>query len=248
MEDKSKEEQKTSVYEKYVKRVLDVSLAVVALILLFPVLCLVYILVKLEEPSSSAIFKQVRCGKDNKAFELYKFRSMKATAPHNMATEDFEDSDEYITKLGKFIRKTSIDELPQLVNIIKGEMSFIGPRPLIFEETDILEAREKLGANRVLPGITGNAQIQGRDGVSVYRKAELDVEYCENVSFVGDLKLLFMTVPVVLLRKGNKDAEVEVPEVDVAMAEVAAASEERQGARTSERTPKVGFGMDNISA
>lgn len=232
MKGKDRKRKKVRIYEKYVKRVLDVTLAVIMLIVLFPILCVVHMLVKLEEPSSSAIFKQVRSGKDNKTFEVYKFRSMKSTAPRNMATEEFEDSEQYITKFGKFIRKTSIDELPQIVNIIKGDMSLVGPRPVICEERDLIEARQELGADSVLPGITGNAQIQGRDGVGVDKKAELDAEYCENVTFVNDLKLLFMTVPVVLLRRGNKDAEVEVP--DVAMAEIAATNEERQTRRVPE--------------
>lgn len=201
------------IYEKYVKRAFDFMLAISLLIVLFPALLIVYVLIKLEEPGSSAIFKQIRCGKDNKPFEVYKFRSMKSSAPANMSTKEFEDSDKYITKLGKFIRKTSIDELPQLVNIIKGEMSFVGPRPLIFEEAEILEVRERLSANRVLPGITGSAQINGRDVVGDEAKAEMDAEYSMNIGLRNDLKLLFVTIPVVLMRQGNKDDEaVEVYE------------------------------------
>ena len=114
-------EKQVGIYEKYVKSTLDKFLALILIILLLPVFIIVHIIVKLEEPRSSAIFKQVRCGKDNKPFELYKFRSMKSDAPHNMSTKEFKDSDQYITRFGRFIRKTSIDELPQLVNILKGK-------------------------------------------------------------------------------------------------------------------------------
>jgi len=231
MDDQRFIKKQVGIYEKHVKRTLDKALALIMLIILLPVFFIVYILVKLEEPSSSAIFKQVRCGKDNEPFELYKFRSMKSTAPHNMSTREFEDSGQYITKFGKFIRKTSIDELPQLVNIIRGEMSFIGPRPVIFEENDLIGAREELGANRVLPGIMGNAQINGRDEVDVAKKAEFDAEYCGNVTFMNDFKLMFMTVPVVILRKGNKDAVTP----EMAMAEIAATSEVRKKERKNSR-------------
>ena len=131
---------------------------------------------------------------------------MKASAPKNLATREFDDSDKYISKLGKFIRKTSLDELPQLINIIKGEMSFVGPRPVILEERDLIEAREMLGAMGFYPY---NRKCSGsrRDEVGIIKKAEYDANYCKNITLVNDLKLFFMTIPVVILRKGNKDEE-----------------------------------------
>lgn len=207
MEGKSKEVKAISIYERYVKRVLDLTLAILLLLILLPFMILLYIIIKLEDIQTPAIFKQTRCGRNNKPFELYKFRSMKASAPKNMATREFDDAGEYITKFGKFIRKTSIDELPQLINIIKGEMSFVGPRPVILVERELIEAREMLGANSVLPGITGKAQIRGRDEVGTIKKAEYDANYCKNITLTNDLKLFFMTIPVVILRKGNKDDE-----------------------------------------
>lgn len=210
MEGKNKEVKATSIYERYIKRLLDFTSAIFLLIVLFPFMILLHIIIKLEDIRTPAIFKQTRCGRNNKPFVVYKFRSMKASAPKNLATREFDDSDKYISKLGKFIRKTSLDELPQLINIIKGEMSFVGPRPVILEERDLIEAREMLGANKVLPGITGNAQTHGRDEVGIIKKAEYDANYCKNITLVNDLKLFFMTIPVVNSRKGNKDeASVE---------------------------------------
>lgn len=207
MEGKDKEVKARSIYERYIKRVFDLTLSISLLIVLFPFLILLHIIIKLEDIRTPAIFKQTRCGRNNKPFNVYKFRSMKASAPKNLATREFDDSDKYISKLGKFIRKTSIDELPQLINIIKGEMSFVGPRPVILEERDLIEAREMLGANKVLPGITGNAQVHGRDEVGIIKKAEYDANYCKNITLTNDLKLFFMTIPVVISRKGNKDEE-----------------------------------------
>lgn len=207
MEGRDKKVKGIGIYERYFKRTLDLLLAIFLLIILFPIMILLYIIIKLEDIGTPAIFKQTRCGRNNKSFELYKFRSMKASAPKNMATREFEDSDQYISKLGKFLRKTSIDELPQLINIIKGEMSFIGPRPVILIEKDLIEARAMLGANKVLPGITGNAQTHGRDEVDIMKKAEYDAEYCKKITLLNDLKIFFITIPVVISRKGNKDED-----------------------------------------
>ena len=205
MEGKNNQVKTTNIYERYIKRVFDFTLSISLLIVLLPFLILLHIIIKLEDIRTPAIFKQTRCGRNNKPFNVYKFRSMKASAPKNLATREFDDSDKYISRLGKLIRKTSIDELPQLINIIKGEMSFVGPRPVILEERDLIEAREMLGANCVLPGITGNAQIHGRDEVGNIKKAEYDANYCKNITLTNDLKLFFMTIPVVISRKGNKD-------------------------------------------
>lgn len=198
---------KGSFYQKYTKRIIDLLMGIFLLVLTSPVLLITWIFVKIEEPENPAIFKQIRCGIHRQPFEMYKFRSMHSSAPKNKATRHFDDSHKYISKLGHFIRLTSIDELPQIFNILKGEMSFVGPRPVIYDELDLIEARDRAGAYNVLPGITGYAQINGRDEVEVERKAELDGYYYRKINLFEDIKLFLLTVPVVLLRKGHKDNE-----------------------------------------
>ncbi|WP_425538139.1 sugar transferase [Microaceticoccus formicicus] len=193
------------IYRKYIKRILDLLIAIPSLIIISPLFLIIWFLVKLEEPQSPAIFRQVRCGKHKKPFEMYKFRSMSSSAPKNKSTREFKDSDKYISKLGRFIRLTSIDELPQIINIIKGDMSFVGPRPVIYEEVQLIKAREEVGAYEILPGITGFAQINGRDEIDIVKKAEYDGEYFRRMNIITDTYLSFMSIPIVLLRKGHKD-------------------------------------------
>lgn len=193
------------MYVKYFKRVFDYSIAVLLSIVISPALFLIWILVKREEPEANAIFKQIRCGKNKTPFLLYKFRSLKSSAPQNLSTKDFIDSDKYMSNLGRLLRCTSLDELPQLFNIIKGEMSFIGPRPVIYDETNLTQLREEMGILTVLPGITGYAQIKGRDTLDTEEKVILDKYYVDNLSFMMDLKVLLQTIPSVLGMKGHKD-------------------------------------------
>ncbi|MDD7464277.1 MAG: sugar transferase [Anaerococcus sp.] len=190
------------MYQKYVKNAADRILALFAIIVLSPLLLIVALIIKISEPKSKVLFIQKRSGQDRKAFNCYKFRSMSEEAPKNAATWELDNAEDYISPLGAFLRKTSIDELPQLFNILKGEMSFIGPRPVILNETELLDLREKLGATKVRPGITGLAQISGRDNVSVEKKAEADAEYANNVNFKTDFKLMLMTIPKVLSGEG----------------------------------------------
>ena len=164
------------MYKKFVKRLLDFVLSTLAIIVLAIPMLVIALIIKISDPGP-ALFVQMRSGKNKKSFKMYKFRSMKVNAPHDMPTRMLTDSDQYITRIGKFLRKSSLDELPQIFNIWTGKMSIIGPRPVIVDETDLIEERDKYGANDVRPGLTGWAQINGRDEIGVHLKAKLDGEY-----------------------------------------------------------------------
>lgn len=150
------------------------------------------------------LFKQDRVGKDNKLFKIYKFRTMKY-GTRDVATEQLVESEERITKSGKFLRKTSLDELPQLINILKGDMSFVGPRPLIPQEDEIRTVRAENGVFVARPGMTGLAQVNGRDELGIEEKVRFDREYVENQNILLDIKIIFKTVGVVLRHEGIKE-------------------------------------------
>lgn len=190
------------MYQNYIKNILDFLFALILLILLSPLFMIIAIISKIEEPDGTVYFKQERAGIYNRPFLCYKFRSMKMSAPQNASTWELEHPEDYITPLGKFLRKTSLDELPQLINILRGEMSFIGPRPVILKEQELLTLREKNGAYVAKPGITGLSQISGRDNLPPKLKAETDGKYAEDITFINDLKILFMTIPKVLSSEG----------------------------------------------
>ena len=160
------------------------------------------ILIKLES-EGPVIFKQLRAGKNSKPFYIYKFRSMKANAP-TLSTNEFEDANLFITKIGRFIRKTSIDELPQLINILKGDMSIVGPRPVILDEKELISLRQEYNVDNILPGITGLAQINGRDSIGNEEKVKLDYEYLQNRSLNLDIKIVFITIFKVLKKSDIK--------------------------------------------
>lgn len=181
------------------KRVLDFLISLFALIILSPLFLIVSVGVLISD-GSPVFFRQKRVGKNNELFEIYKFRTMKR-GTENVASNDLSDADVKITRFGKILRATSIDELPQLLNILNGSMSLIGPRPLIPEETRIRELREEYNVYSVRPGITGWAQVNGRDNVSAEKKALLDKEYVEKQSLMFDIKIFFMTIHQVLCRK-----------------------------------------------
>ena len=191
-----------SIFYSITKRAIDIIGSFCGIILLLPLFLIVAMLIKLDS-KGPIIFKQIRIGKDSKPFNIYKFRSMKVEAP-NLSTEEFENASDFITNIGKFIRKTSIDELPQLVNILKGDMSIVGPRPVIEKETDLLELREIYKVNTILPGITGLAQINGRDCMDNYKKVKYDYEYLLNRSFILDMKIIFKTFFKVIKSEGVK--------------------------------------------
>ena len=167
----------------FIKRTIDIVMAFLGIVILFPIFLIISIAIKIDS-DGPIIFSQKRSGKDKKYFKIYKFRTMNISAPTNVATRDLEDSHIYITKFGRLLRKTSLDELPQLINILKGEMSIIGPRPVILEESDLIIERDKYGANSVKPGLTGWAQVNGRDKLDNKTKAMYDGEYVENFGFV----------------------------------------------------------------
>lgn len=185
------------------KRIFDLTVSVIALVLLSPLFLAVSVAILLTD-GAPVLFKQERVGKDNKLFVVYKFRTMR-NGIGDVATSNLTDANEKITKTGKFLRLTSIDELPQLFNIINGTMSLVGPRPLIPAESEIRELREKYGVYSVRPGITGYAQINGRDNIDDETKALLDKEYVEKQSFMFDLKIIFKTFIKVLKRADIKD-------------------------------------------
>ena len=182
------------------KRLFDIVLSLLALIILLPVFLIVAVVV-IVDSGFPVFFLQDRVGRDNKLFKIIKFRTMKM-GTRNSAKAELCESDECITKSGKLLRKASIDELPQLINILKGDMSFVGPRPLIPEEDEIRKLREKYGVYAVRPGMTGWAQVNGRDNLSDEEKAKFDTEYVEKKSLAFDIKILFRTVGVVLSREG----------------------------------------------
>ncbi len=181
------------------KRIFDFTASLLLLILLSPVFILVSLLILIDS-GFPVIFRQYRVGKDNKLFYVYKFRTMKKNT-RNAATADLKEADSCITRSGRILRKTSLDELPQLFNILIGNMSFVGPRPLIPEEKEIRKLRAEYGVFSVKPGMTGLAQVNGRDMLSIEEKALFDKEYVEKQSFWFDIKILFKTVLVVLKRE-----------------------------------------------
>ena len=193
---------KASALYSISKRTMDIVSSLVGLILLSPLFLLVAILIKLDS-KGPIIFKQIRIGKNSKPFYIYKFRSMKIDAP-NLSTQEFINASDFTTKVGKFIRKTSIDELPQLVNILKGDMSIVGPRPVIEREVRLLEIRKECNVDSILPGITGLAQINGRDNIDDYEKVKYDFEYLSKRNLVLDIKIIINTVLKVAKSEGIK--------------------------------------------
>lgn len=193
------------MYKRYIKRLIDIVLSAIGIILLIPVWIILGIAIKADDPGP-VFFKQKRIGKDKNGqqqfFWIYKYRSMKMSTPHDVPTHLLENPEQYITKVGAFLRKTSLDELPQIFNIFKGQMSIIGPRPALWNQEDLYEERAKYGANAVTPGLTGWAQINGRDELEIDVKAKLDGEYVEKLGVIMDVKCFFGTILSVLKRDG----------------------------------------------
>ena len=189
------------MYKKAVKRIIDFILSLCGLIILSPVFIILCIWIKLDS-KGPILFKQKRVGINKTHFNIYKFRTMYIDTPKDMPTHMLNDPDQFITRAGKFLRKTSLDELPQIINIIKGEMAIIGPRPALWNQYDLIEERDKYHANDVRPGLTGWAQINGRDELEIDVKARLDGEYVKRISFLFDLKCFFGTITSVLKSDG----------------------------------------------
>lgn len=204
IKDKTSSSERASSYPA-LKRALDIFLSYILLCAAYLPMLFIAIAVKLSSPGK-VIFKQTRVGKDGKKFVCYKFRTMREDAPKNMPTSQFCDAERYITPVGRFLRRTSLDELPQLFNVICGDMSLVGPRPLIPEEGEVHQKRTELGVYSIRPGITGLAQTRGRDMISDDEKLIYDAEYTENLSLWQDVKILLCTFIKVFSAEGIKDA------------------------------------------
>lgn len=210
-----------------IKRGIDLILVVVALLLFWPIFFGIVVGIKLTSPGP-VLFKQQRVGKGKRLFEIYKFRTMRIDTPKDIPTHMLSNPDAFITPIGRFLRKTSLDEIPQVFNILKGEMSIIGPRPALWNQADLVAERDKYGVNDLVPGLTGWAQINGRDELPIPVKAGLDGEYAERISFLFDCKCFFGTIVSVL----KHDGVVEGGTGQIgneAVGEVASAREETAG-------------------
>ena len=189
------------MYARYMKRPLDFIMSLAGIIVLSPVLLVIILCIKLSSPGP-IFFKQKRVGIHKSHFNILKFRTMRIDTPKDVPTHLLENPEQYITGIGKFLRKTSLDELPQLFNILKGDMAVIGPRPALWNQYDLIAERDKYGANDILPGLTGWAQINGRDELEIDVKARLDGEYVQKMSFLFDCKCFFGTITSVLHHDG----------------------------------------------
>ncbi|MFB6804687.1 sugar transferase [Peribacillus butanolivorans] len=192
------------IYKKYGKRMIDLVLSLLGLILLSPLILLLLICIKMDS-KGPVLFKQRRIGINKEEFNILKFRTMKIDTPKDTPTHLLENPDRYITRVGKFLRKTSLDEFPQIINILKGEMSIIGPRPALWNQYDLIKERDKYRANEVLPGLTGWAQINGRDELPIKIKSRLDGQYVGKISFIFDVKIFLKTILSVLRSDGVKE-------------------------------------------
>ena len=189
------------MYQKFGKRALDVVLSGCGIVVLAPVYLVLAAAIKIDDPGP-VFFRQKRVGIHKTHFNIMKFRTMKMETPRDMPTHLLENPEQYITRVGKILRKTSLDELPQIFQIFTGEMSIIGPRPALWNQFDLIEERDKYGANDVRPGLTGWAQINGRDELPIDVKARFDGEYVQNMSFAFDCKCFFGTIVSVLKHDG----------------------------------------------
>lgn len=192
------------MYQRHVKRWIDIILALGGLIVLSPLLALIALCIKLES-KGPVFFRQTRLGKDLVPFEILKFRTMKTDTPKDMPTHLLSDPKQYITRFGAFLRRSSLDELPQCINILRGDMSVIGPRPALWNQADLIAARERVGANAIRPGLTGWAQINGRDELPIDRKAAFDGDYVQKISFGFDVRIFFATFIKTLRAEGIKE-------------------------------------------
>ena len=190
------------------KRFFDIILSLVAIIVFSWLLIIIAIAIVVED-KGNILFKQKRIGKNKKEFYIYKFRTMKVSTPKDVPTHLLDNPESYITKIGGFLRRTSLDELPQLFNILKGDMSIVGPRPALWNQFDLIDLRDKNGSNSVRPGLTGWAQVNGRDELPIDVKTGFDGEYIKKMSIVFDIKIILMTVVSVFTSKGVREGRNE---------------------------------------
>lgn len=189
------------MYQRYVKRIIDILLSLNGLIVLAPVFAVLSVWVKLDSPGP-VFFRQKRVGRGKTYFDILKFRTMRTDAPSDIPTHLLKNPDAYITRSGRFLRRTSLDELPQIINILMGQMSIVGPRPALWNQDDLIAERERYGANDVTPGLTGWAQVNGRDELEIAEKARLDGEYVRHITFKMDATCFLMTIGNVLRQEG----------------------------------------------
>ncbi len=194
-------DRKMSIYNRIVKRILDIICSLAAIVCLSILYLPICVIIKCTS-EGPVFFRQKRIGKNKKYFSILKFRTMRIDTPKDCPTHLLKNPEQYITKVGAFLRKTSLDELPQIFNIFKGDMSVIGPRPALWNQDDLVAERDKYGANDVRPGLTGWAQVNGRDELPIPVKAKLDGEYAEKISFWFDVKCLFLTIASVVKSDG----------------------------------------------
>ena len=206
-DNESEVEQSFKWYRDFFKRGFDIFFSLIAIIILAIPMMIIALWIKVDSPHEKVLFKHERIGINNVPFTILKFRSMRDDAPHQMATENFENPEMYITRVGKILRKASLDELPQLLNVLKGDMSIVGPRPLIPKEKYVLKLRDEYGANKILPGITGLAQVHGRDQVTDENKASYDGKYALNVSLLLDASIIMKTVSDVVRSRGIREGK-----------------------------------------
>ena len=201
------------MYNHVIKRLFDILLSFIGLVIFSPVFLILIIIIKIDS-RGAILFKQKRIGIGKSHFNMLKFRTMKTDTPKDTPTHLLENPEQYITRAGKFLRKTSLDELPQIFNILSGKMSIIGPRPALWNQYDLMEERDKYGANDVRPGLTGWAQVNGRDELPIPVKAKFDGEYVDRMGFLFDCKCFFMTILKVIksdgVVEGSREAEEKV--------------------------------------
>ena len=192
------------MYARYIKRVVDILLGLIAAVLLMVPMVMIGIIIKIDDPKGKVIFKQTRIGRNGKRFKILKFRTMRSDTPKHLPNNCMtpEEYDKYTTKIGRWLRKTSVDELPQIYNIIKGDMSWVGPRPVIEKEVGLLNARRSAGLEPFRPGLTGWAQINGRNKLTDEEKADFDAQYVGKISLLFDLVCMWKTLPLVISKSG----------------------------------------------
>lgn len=188
----------------HIKLAVDILISLLGIVILLLPMLVIGVAIFIDDPGK-VFFTQYRVGRKGKRFKLYKFRTMRKDAPKYMATAELQETDDYITRVGRFLRMSSLDELPQLLNVLKGDMSLVGPRPLISDEYEIHAMRMRFGVYNIRPGITGLAQINGRDLVTAEKKLRLDVEYLQRFGFWSDVKILLATLPKILTREGIEE-------------------------------------------
>lgn len=194
------------MYNRGIKRSLDFILSLSGLIVLSPVFGILTLWIKLDSPGP-VYFRQKRCAKDGEFFEIYKFRTMRSDTPKDVPTHLLNDPEQFITRSGRFMRRTSLDELPQLINILKGEMSVIGPRPALWNQDDLMKLRKENGSASLRPGLTGWAQIHGRDELPIKTKADLDGYYASNIGFLMDVRCFIGTIVPVIKQQGIQEGK-----------------------------------------